>query len=355
MAVVKQLHITNGDGAVDQIKACDPSGNVLPWRDPMHHGPFPAINSLDRLSQIRSYYLNGKDFNPLIERFNQGVSDNSELQHDFTERDEQLKRAHEYEEVVLWFEHDLLDQLQIVQILSWFERCENMDCSLSLICIDRFASVENFRGIGQLDQAQMASLYPQRVPVTDSQLSLASRIWEAFRQPNPNDLHTLCYASTASFNELPFLKNALLRYFQEFPWISDGLSRTERQLLSLVHAGISSPVQLFINNMNYEDALYIGDWRTYAHLHELCTNVPALLACDSGKAFMYPWSPDMDLEEFRAQRLTITPFAQEVLAGRATVIDSLMRDHWLGGVHLNAAQPFWCWDNDNSRLIVSTG
>ena len=42
------------------------------------------------------------------------------IERDFIERDNVLKSYGEYARVILWFEHDLYDQLQILQILNWF-------------------------------------------------------------------------------------------------------------------------------------------------------------------------------------------------------------------------------------------
>ena len=51
----------------------------------------------------------------------------------FVERDEAIARSHNHEEVVLWFEHDLYDQLQLIQILDWFSHQDLGHTRLSLI------------------------------------------------------------------------------------------------------------------------------------------------------------------------------------------------------------------------------
>ena len=47
------LHITNGDSAAAIIEASSVDGEILAWRDPMHHGPFPANTDLAEISLIR--------------------------------------------------------------------------------------------------------------------------------------------------------------------------------------------------------------------------------------------------------------------------------------------------------------
>ena len=120
------LNITNGDGAANVIKASSVAGDVLPWRDPMHHGPFPAGLDLPELSKVRADYLSG----PGIDR--------DETRRGFRLRDDHLNGASRYDEVVLWFEHDLLDQLQILQLFDWFYETAFDRSKLTLICIRSF-------------------------------------------------------------------------------------------------------------------------------------------------------------------------------------------------------------------------
>ena len=249
------LNITNGDGAANIIKQSTVPGDVLPWRDPMHHGPFPAKLNLSELSLLRARYLVGPDANPKA------------AERDFQLRDKHLKASSSYDSVILWFEHDLLDQLQILQILDWFSGSSLEDTTLDIICIDRFPGKPDFRGIGQLDAKQMESLLKARRPVTEKMLTLAASGWAAFRSSDPDDLLKFL---NDDLSELPFLAAALHRHFEEFPDAATGLNRTETQLLRLIRDGVHSPEHLFVRNMDLETTLFIGDWPTYRILDALC-------------------------------------------------------------------------------------
>ncbi len=329
------LHITNGDGAANIIKASAVGGDVLPWRDPMHHGPMPAKLDLAALSEVRAEYLSGP-----------GI-DVAEVCREFQKRDDRLRATGNFDEVVLWFEHDLLDQLQILQILDWFS--DNPHPTLSMICINAFPGVDGFRGIGQLDSMQMASLFPDRKPVTASQLRLAKDGWGAFRSSDPTTLEVFM---TGDLTELSFLKAALKRYLEEFPWTSDGLTRTERQILSLVQSGISKPGRVFVDNMNFEDVLFIGDWRTFSHIANLCDADEPLLSCAPHERFKYPPTDDVTMSELREQELSLTPVGRDILAGNRDARTALQRDMWLGGVHLTSDAPMWMWDHIIERLVL---
>ena len=90
-------------------------GEYLPWRDVLHDGPVPGGLTLQELSDVRARALAGFGFNG---------SDYDGIRAGFAERDATLENFRKHDEVVLWFEHDLYDQLQLIQLLDWFSRQE---------------------------------------------------------------------------------------------------------------------------------------------------------------------------------------------------------------------------------------
>ena len=287
------LHITNGDGAADLLKASTIGGDVLPWRDPMHHGPFPTGLGLSELSVIRADYLSGPH------------NDTSAARRSFQERDDQLRNANRYD------------------------------------------GVPDFRGLGNLTPEQVATLWDVRRPVTRDQLHLARGGWRAFRSPDPRELERFLLQDLSG---LPFLGRALRRHLQDYPWLKDGLTRTERQILELVADGTSAPGLIFVENMNQEDVLFMGDWSTYRHIDLLCRAKSPLLNCAPDPEFQCPPQMTITREEFLAQRLTLSEYGRRVLAGDARATDMIERDMWLGGVRLRSDQPLWMWEDDNDRL-----
>lgn len=330
------LNITNGDGAAGILKASTVPGDVLPWRDPMHHGPFPAGLSLEELRPVRARYLAGPEGNART------------VERDLRLRDDHLKAAATYDRVVLWFEHDLLDQLQILQLLDWFAAAQPTDTELRIICIDQFPGMDRFRGIGELDPAQMFSLLDQSIAISDDMLKLAQMGWAAFRSNDPTALSAFIHTDLSC---LPFLKAALLRHLEEFPFTTNGLNRTEQQILSLVAGGVHGPVELFLQNMDYETALYIGDWRTFSTIDRLCK--ADLLTAEPG-AFWHPPASQGDQAAFRQQQLTLTDLGQEVRSDKVDAADKVTRDEWLGGVHIQSGQPSWAWDPETQKPVLRT-
>jgi len=331
---VRFLHITNGDHAADLLRSSGIGGDVLAWRDPMHHGPFPAELDLDAVSEVRARYLAGEH-------------DPAAIQADFRQRNDTLRSAGRYDEVILWFEHDLLDQLQLLQLLDWFTTAERGSALLTVICIDRFPSVVPFRGLGQLTAAQIGSLLPTRLPVTAEQLATARAGWAAFRAADPA---TLLHFLGGDLTALPFLRAALQRHLQEYPWSSDGLSRTERQVMSIVSAGVTAPRRIFAANMEQENALFEGDLRTFQHIAELSRGSRPLLHSTPHGIFRAPGEGGLSYDECVAQRVSLTRNGELVLNGETDAWDIIRRDHWLGGVHLQTEHSMWMWDADAATL-----
>lgn len=330
---MKVLNITNGDGAANIIKQSSVVGDVLPWRDPMHHGPFPAKLSLSKLGKLRAAYLAGPDADP------------TEIERDFQLRDEHLKASEGYEKITLWFEHDLLDQLQILQILDWFSRTRREGSSLDMICVDRFPGKPGFRGIGELSPEEMASLMELRHPVTDTMLALAASGWAAFRSSDPGDL--LAFLG-GDLDELPYLTAALRRHLEEFPDASVGLNRTEMQLLRLMADDVHAPQHLFLQNMEMETALFVGDWTTYRILDALCAS--GLAACEL-PPFHFPSFSREKHAAFNTQNLRLTEAGRRVLNGERDAFDLMQRDGWLGGVKVVESGAIWTWDKDTVQFM----
>jgi hypothetical protein len=332
-----RLHITNGDVTANTLKQVYPDDDVLPWRDPMTEGPFPAGLDLGAASRLRADYLAGPGL-----PFRQVLRD-------FRLRDEHLAAAARHDEVTLWFEHDLLDQLQLLQLLDWFAAAQVPSAKLGIVCVDAFPGVVPFRGLGQLDPAQIATLREARSPVTPLHYELARSGWAAFRSPDPRQLEEFLRRELPPFR---FMQAALSRHLEEFPAVSNGLGRTDRQLLALVRDGVVRPGEIFAANSALETALFLGDWGIYRHLHELC-NVRQLMNCRPYGAFRGILDPAISPEEFHRQEFLLTERGRRVMANEADASAFGDVDRWLGGVRLADGMPRWRWDDAARRLVLA--
>ena len=225
------LHITNGDCAVAVISQVV-QGTLLPWRDVLHEGPVRAGLSLEALSSERAAFI-----------ADAGWDDREKVMQGFRERDATFRRAGEHDEIVLWFEHDLYDQLQLIQVLDGLADLRGP--TISLVCEAEY--------LGTMAPERAAELFVLRNPVTRRHLQEARAAWAAFRAPEPRGLQDLKTTS------LPFLAAAIRRHLEEFPWTTDGRSRSERQILE----GRTDEEPLFLGDVVlawYMERMKQGRW-----------------------------------------------------------------------------------------------
>jgi hypothetical protein len=335
------LHITNGDSALNTLAESGLPGRFLAWRDVLHEGPTPGGLSLAEMSRVRSRFL-----------ADQGWGDPGEIAAGFSRRDETLAGFRDHEEVVLWFEHDLYDQLQLIQILDWFSRQDLGATALSLVCIDRHPGIEPFHGLGQLKASDFPPLFETRHPVSEAELSLGREAWEAFCSPDPTRIEALTRGDSGA---LPFLKDALTRLLEELPSARRGLARSEAQILGNIASGIHHPPELFAAQARLEPAVYLGDTIFWSYLQRLGRGPDPLLALAGGGTFSPPGDSPGEGPSFSEQALVLTDCGRAVLEGRADAVERNGLDRWLGGVRLHRRCTAWRWDEEQSRIVTGPG
>jgi Domain of unknown function (DUF1835) len=303
------LHVTNGDSTTATMERAGLAGEFMPWRDVLHEGPVPNVPP-DELRRVRAEYLAGL-----------GFPDPATLEAELRERDERLAGAlAEGEPVVLWFEHDLYDQLQLIQILAGLP---DLPSRVELICIGTFPGRPDFKGLGELDPDELASLWPLRTPVTPEHVHLARAAWDVVRGDDPR---AVARVAATPDERLPFLALALRRLLEELPGVRDGLPRSERHLLRAIADGADTRAQAFLAAMAAEEAPFMGDTIAFDRIDGLA---PALVAADDGG-------------------LRVTPVGHDVLAGRADRVQLVGFDRWLGGLHVTANENLWRWDAERN-------
>jgi hypothetical protein len=310
------------------------AGAYLPWRDVLHEGPVPQTRTLTELSSVRSRYL-----------ADSGYGNEQYIREQFKERDSRLMAARYEDEVVLWFEHDLYDLLQLLQVLDWLGS-HAPETKVSLIVVSSYPGIARFVGLGQLTPDQLVGLLDARVQATAGQFLTARGAWKAFRENSPRAWAALL---EADWRHMPYMHGAIQRLLDEYPSLN-GLSRTERAALGVVAAGATSPRDLFAAVQTLEERPFLGDWPFWRLLSRLARPPLALLRLERVARFFYP--PRVpDGPEFNAQRLVLTEQGREVLENRSDAVRLRGIDRWLGGTHLET-HTAWRWDGERQRLIA---
>jgi hypothetical protein len=335
---VTTLNVTNGDETVDLLRQSAAPGEVLPWRDILHEGPVPAGLSLEELSGVRARFISGCLWGGSFEQ----------VLAEFSARDDTLKQFKRFDEITLWFEHDLYDQLQLLQLLHWFVLRQQVSPSLKLVCIGEHPGVERFMGLAQLSPDQLSGLYDERSDVTAEMLALGDRAWKAFTNPRAAAVQDLLREELSA---LPFLRAALVRHLEQFPSTRNGLSRTETQILEAVETGPAELGQVFRQSqIEREERPFMGDWPFLMHVQTLGAGHEPLLEFEDGQGLGRSDGPPFS-DELWLRRLRLTGAGLRVLTGQVDRARFQTVDRWLGGVHLVSDKPAWRWAHRKREVV----
>jgi hypothetical protein len=303
------------------IEAARIPGAVSIWADPLHDGPVPGGLSDAELLDVRARHLGGSD----EPSFSETVAGLKEWR--------RIIAAHDaYRELVLWYEHDLFDQLNLIQLLTWIRDHLPSSKPVSLICIDSYPGRPSFKGLGELTVSELVPLLDTRQPVTDEQYAVAERAWRAFREPTPEPLDRLRESDSSA---LPYLGSALTGFLREFPWTVDGLSRSERRLLQLTAAGSLTLESAFPRMDDGQRAYYVSDESLNDIADDLSGATPALMTASEGESLR--------------RTVAITDTGREVLVGRLDRVAVCGLDRWFGGTHLQTGN-MWRWNEERQRI-----
>jgi hypothetical protein len=328
------LHIHNGEASANTLQQSHIEGQQFAFRDALINGPTPAGVSGTDWRHLRADHLADS----------YGV-DREQCELGLQQQEEALASYADHQEVVLWFEHDLFCQVNLIYLLDWFQGRDLGQTKLSLICIGEFPDVEDFRGLGQLTAAQLASLFEQRHDVTAAELELASAAWEAYRNSDPTTIKRLLSLNTAA---LPFLQNALRCHLARFPSTKNGLGFIENRSLELIEQGQLGFADLFKRFGETAPVYGLGDFQFWLALRKLVAAQQPLLLIEDNNVL----NSAMESAKLRDLRFSCTELGNDVLRGRADFVTANGIDEWLGGVHL-LPESLWRWDEANEKLSVT--
>ena len=309
------LHVTNGDSTTATMERAGLAGDLLPWRDVLHEGPVPDLPP-DELRRVRAEYL-----------ATLGAVEPAEVEAELLVRDERLRaaRSTSLEPVVLWFEHDLYDQLQLIQILAGLP---DLPTRVELICIGTFPGRPDFAGLGELEPERA------REPVAG-----AHRGHARARPPRPRRVGRRCAATTRArspappprpTSACPTSRRRSSRLLEELPGTRDGLGRTERQLLEAVAAGARTP----------RGRVPREHGRGGGAVHGRHDRLRPARRASTGSCTT-------------TARCSSPSDGEAVLAGEADRVELIGFDRWLGGLHVAPQGPLWRWDHARGLLSES--
>lgn len=325
------LHIHNGDSTAGTLREFGFPGEHVAFHEALMDGPTPSNVSPDEWLNVRARFLGSY-----------WGGDATECAEGLRKQEEWLDRYTEHDEVVLWFEHDLFCQINLIYLLDWFSARKSSSTRLSLICIGSFPGKPNFRGLGELTGEQLASLFDTRHEVTSAEFSLATKAWAAYRSSSPVQIEGLINEDTSA---LPFLRDALLLHLMRFPSPENGLGRVENIALNIISTGSSRFTSLFPHFASTAPSYGMGDVQLWSALCRLEIGNDPLIKIERPET-----TTANEPNAYHDFVFEATEFGRAVLQGKRDFIQNNGIDLWLGGVHL-VNSDYWRWDSGVEKLV----
>ena len=326
---MSNLIVTNGDSGAERMRDAGLGDEILCWRDMLHEGPVPLTANTAALTNLRANFLTT-------------VAPGRKVSAELYQRDRVLAGSGLFKEVVIWFEHDLYDQLQLIQVLAQLGQRSFKDTKISMISAPRY--------VGTLVPDEALTTFATRSLVEEPQFELAERAWAAFRAATPQPL--LDFLRTDELSSLPFLEAALRRLLEEYPG-NDGLARSERQILQALQTagGTLGARDLYRrSHHDMEDPVWLGDWPFAMRLQLLSrSKKPAIALKPSAESTEEHAEIDGAYAAELNSEVALTEYGSDLLAGKADFVKDNGIDRWLGGVHLTRDN-LWRWDNESKTV-----
>lgn len=329
------LHIHNGDLTAQTAKLSALPGEHFAFREALIEGPAPAGLANEEWRTVRARHLSES----------YGV-DLEQCERELVEQENKLAAFAEHEEIVFWFEHDLFCQINLLYLLNWFSSRDLQHTRLSLTCINQFPGVADFRGLGQLSAAQLASLFPDRIEIKGPQMKLGSSAWQAYCSPNPTAIEELL---ATDMSPLPFLAAAFRAHLSRFPSVTNGLGAIENTGLGLIKSGSSNFTDLFSRFGEAQSLYGLGDAQFWLALRRMSVARQPMVTTGGLNGTYSGWT--LTPSKLQNVSFKITDVGESVLRGEADFVSLNGIDIWLGGVHLDDVERLWRWDEQSGRIV----
>lgn len=288
------LHITSGDSAGGRLAQAGLPGEVFVWHDLLYDGPRNPGWPDEATLSARARFL---------EDTTAGGLDRTRILATLRQQYHKLLAAGASTPIVLWFDACLFDQAMLAHILTCLGQQGRRRADL--LCIDAFPGIVPFHGLGQLQPAELASVYAKRRPVSDPQFRFATRVDQAFAA---QDLGLLTELAGMTAAPLPWIPAAVARWLREQPDATTGLGRLESLAMAAIRAGCETPSEIFTAVAAADTPpQFWGDTTLWAKINGLARREPPLVKIIGPTAALPQWESETPLAAFRIKAWSHPP------------------------------------------------
>ncbi|MDH5547478.1 MAG: DUF1835 domain-containing protein [Gammaproteobacteria bacterium] len=326
------LSLTSTRANADAINRAQLFGDVVACEDVLYEGPLMQGKSPVEMARIRSQYFS-----------QQGMTSAKILADRYIQRLARIHDFAQYDEMILWFSDNLYNQLILLQLLYWLSELNTGRLEITYISPDRLPVSKHLRTFDVMSDDQIYLLYKKRLDISINQIDIARSVWQAICSDDPRDLLGFTPRHLAA---IPYLADAVQRLIQQYPSKSNGLSRSEKQILEIMSTGENDLEKIFIRTQRKEDKPFMNQtmfWLTVSRLVQ--AEMPAIeLEQDE------PDDDGDDVMELTRIKMHMTTFGKSILRNHDDWIHHNGIDRWVGGVHIHDRN-IWRWDGQHKSIM----
>lgn len=250
------LHITNGDSTTNYLQKLNIQGDFITWREMLCEGKTEVNVGSEEFWKSRfeflkqSYKITKKQFIDITLKEYRNLC-NQKTQ----------------EEIVLWFEHDLFCQVNMLAVISWLKRYRKR-YKVSLVCSGTIEGSEKMHGISQLSKKQLLNHYKNKIHLSIDDIEYADYVWQLYCANNPIQLQNIQQYQPS--NTFKYLTSGLLAHLQRFPSLGNGLNAVENNILTIASENeLLSKNKLVGTILQSENHYGFGDLQYFKKIEDL--------------------------------------------------------------------------------------
>ncbi|MBU3011933.1 DUF1835 domain-containing protein [Polaribacter vadi] len=250
------LHITNGDSTTNYLKKLKYKGEFITWREMLCEGK----TTTDVGSE--TFWKNRYDF------FKSSYKVSKQKFIDYTIKEyRNLCNEKKQKEIVLWFEHDLFCQINMIAVISWLKRYRK-GYNISLVCSGKVGNSKKMFGLPELNEKQIHNHFKNRIELTQDDVEYADYIWQLYCSDSPLRLETVYKFNPMS--PFQYLASAIEAHLLRFPSIENGLNKVENTILeTALNQKPTSKKELISQLLNGGEVYGFGDLQYENKINEL--------------------------------------------------------------------------------------
>ncbi len=250
------LHIKNGDSTTNYLKELNFSGDFITWREMLCEGK----TTTDVGSE--SFWKSRYDF------FKTSYKVSKQKFIDYTLKEYRaLCNKKNTNEIVLWFEHDLFCQINMIAVISWLKRYRK-GYHISLVCSGKVKGSKKLKSLVELTENQINNHYKKRITLTQDDIEYADYIWQLYCSDSPLRLETVYKFDPMS--PFQYLASAIEAHILRFPSLENGLNKIETSILQTANENTFTSKDKLVGKLLKDGEVYgFGDLQYFNKINHL--------------------------------------------------------------------------------------